>query len=508
MTLCDAVAAFEGGRRYEGSRSITAGGATAGSFSADRFSLLALRRRSVALSLAFFGVFSLAITYVVPVASTLAAGGKTISPLRVLSTPSLAFPALKVPALTHHAAALPPVVDVQAGRGTPSSRGRARGAQLPRAIHVPVVTNAYTTRPQPHPPGQQPTLPTYEDSIGLDTAIAVPDTTVQPMPEPKPQDAQQQQTTEQAPASDPNTAAIAAALAQLQQGITLPQNNPTGTGSTSGTGTQTSSGGTSTGSTTGTGTGANTTTVPPTDTKANPDPNLNNITPTNPNPPTTTDTSGTGGTTGGTTTSTDPSQTVTLPQETTTGSTPPTTTGTGSNSTTATSGSGNPTNGTGTTATGAGTGTGTITVLVGGSATTPADPNNSTTPTGTSPTPPDPNANTSSGLSPPQVVSPTDGGTISSADSTATVSFGPSSVSADTQVSVTPSTASAPAGLQTLSPVYQLTAQDAATGTPITQFAAPATLTIHYQPVAGVTPQIYYLDPVNGPTPMASTVDL
>ena len=84
MTICDPVAAFEGGRRYEGSRSITAGGATASSFAADRFSLLALRRRSVALSLAFFGIFSLAISYIVPVAQTLAVGGHTISALREL----------------------------------------------------------------------------------------------------------------------------------------------------------------------------------------------------------------------------------------------------------------------------------------------------------------------------------------------------------------------------------------------------------------------------------------
>src|SRR5207247_10998994 len=62
-------------------------------------------------------------------------------------------------------------------------------------------------------------------------------------------------------------------------------------------------------------------------------------------------------------------------------------------------------------------------------------------------------------------------------------------------------------GLQTRSPVYQLSAQDAATGAPVTEFSAPPTLTIHYEQVPGVTAQIYYLDPVNGPTPIASSVD-
>jgi len=55
--------------------------------------------------------------------------------------------------------------------------------------------------------------------------------------------------------------------------------------------------------------------------------------------------------------------------------------------------------------------------------------------------------------------------------------------------------------------VYDLSAKDAATGAPVSQFAAPPTLTLKYTPVTGVTPQIYYLDPVNGPTPVASTVD-
>src|SRR6185312_13848231 len=100
---------------------ITAGGATASSFAADRFSLLALRRRSVALSLAFFGVFSLAISYIVPVAQTLAAGGQTISVLRGLTPPPLESPPPRQPAVTKN-----PAVVRRASRSTRTPR-RDRG---------------------------------------------------------------------------------------------------------------------------------------------------------------------------------------------------------------------------------------------------------------------------------------------------------------------------------------------------------------------------------------------
>jgi hypothetical protein len=53
---------------------------------------LALRRRSVAIALAAIGAFSLVVTYVVPVAATLAAAADTITPLRQLSVSTLEFP--------------------------------------------------------------------------------------------------------------------------------------------------------------------------------------------------------------------------------------------------------------------------------------------------------------------------------------------------------------------------------------------------------------------------------
>src|SRR5947209_4095054 len=115
----------------------------------DGLSLAGLRRRSTALALAALGAFSLAITYVVPVAATLAAGGQTISPLRQLTTPTLEFPPLRAPAVTRNSAAAPPAVRADAaGRGSP-----ARHGQPPRAIRIPVVTNSYTTRALPKKPG-------------------------------------------------------------------------------------------------------------------------------------------------------------------------------------------------------------------------------------------------------------------------------------------------------------------------------------------------------------------
>jgi hypothetical protein len=132
----------------------------------DRFSLLALRRRSVALWMVALGSFSLAISYVVPVAATLAAGnGGTISPLRVLSAPTLEFPALAVPTITANPQSVPPAPNPHQMAPAQSGASSAASGFAPQTI--PVVTNAYTTRPAPpQPKGDDANLPAYEDSIG------------------------------------------------------------------------------------------------------------------------------------------------------------------------------------------------------------------------------------------------------------------------------------------------------------------------------------------------------
>src|SRR5438093_1274915 len=148
----------------------------------DRLSVLGLGRRGTALARAALGAFSLAISYVVPVAATLAAGGTTITPLRQFSTPTLEFPPLKAPAVTRNPATVPPAVAVT------RAYAPRQGSTPLQSIRVPVVTNAYTTRALPKPPAKPADLPTYEDAIGLETSIAVPDTKPVAMPEPKPQE--------------------------------------------------------------------------------------------------------------------------------------------------------------------------------------------------------------------------------------------------------------------------------------------------------------------------------
>jgi hypothetical protein len=119
---------------------------------ADQFSLLALRRRSVALWLVALGSFSLVISYVVPVAATLAAGTATISPLQTLSTPTLEFPALQVPTVTHHPQTAPPVAQIQPGHMGAASSAAGTSRQHATPTRAQIVTNQYTTRPAPRQP--------------------------------------------------------------------------------------------------------------------------------------------------------------------------------------------------------------------------------------------------------------------------------------------------------------------------------------------------------------------
>src|SRR5689334_11958777 len=101
---------------------------------------MALRRRGIALCLAALGGLSLAITYVIPVAATLAAGGATISPLRELDTPTLELPSLRIPSATR-AAPVPPLAAIHPAVPRTSTRAPV-GRHL---VRVPVVTSSYVT---------------------------------------------------------------------------------------------------------------------------------------------------------------------------------------------------------------------------------------------------------------------------------------------------------------------------------------------------------------------------
>jgi len=120
--------------------------------------------------------------------------------------------------------------------------------------------------------------------------------------------------------------------------------------------------------------------------------------------------------------------------------------------------------------------------------------------------PPDPNAKTASGLSPPASnVTVTNGGTVTSADGSASVAFTPRSVGSDLAVSVAVG-ATAPGGIEAVGQVYTLTATGA-DGSQVDTFASAPTLTIHYDPSGPTPTAIYYLDPVKGPTWIPGTVD-
>ena len=64
-----------------------------------------------------------------------------------------------------------------------------------------------------------------------------------------------------------------------------------------------------------------------------------------------------------------------------------------------------------------------------------------------------------------------------------------------------------PVGVRASSPVFDLIAVDATTFDRVTTFASAPTLTVSYDPSKPAPTSIYYVDPVNGPVAIPSTVD-
>ena len=96
------------------------------------------------------------------------------------------------------------------------------------------------------------------------------------------------------------------------------------------------------------------------------------------------------------------------------------------------------------------------------------------------------------------------GGTVTVG--TATLTFAPGALPADAYVLVTV-TSTPVNGLVTASPVFELTAHDAATGELIETFLIDPQLTIHVGAGLAIAPRITYVDPVTGPEALASTYD-
>jgi hypothetical protein len=134
----------------------------------------------------------------------------------------------------------------------------------------------------------------------------------------------------------------------------------------------------------------------------------------------------------------------------------------------------------------------------------PQPSDGATTLTSTPAAPTSPQAGSGGARAPPAgsvLITAAHGGTVTSG--LATFSFAPGALPAAAYVSITPTTVSVP-GLSVPAPAYDLVALDASTGAKIEKSNSPPVLT-----VAGSKPgsQVYYLDPVRGPQPIASSYD-
>ena len=104
------------------------------------------------------------------------------------------------------------------------------------------------------------------------------------------------------------------------------------------------------------------------------------------------------------------------------------------------------------------------------------------------------------------LVDPT-GGTVSSADGRALVSFGTGGVTAPTAVTVVPSALAVPPTVRPASAVFSLNATDTASGATITTFAGSPLLTISYDTSGPAPTAIYYIDESGAAVALPSTVD-
>ncbi|HTZ06005.1 MAG TPA: carboxypeptidase regulatory-like domain-containing protein [Gaiellaceae bacterium] len=108
---------------------------------------------------------------------------------------------------------------------------------------------------------------------------------------------------------------------------------------------------------------------------------------------------------------------------------------------------------------------------------------------------------------PPATITPTSGGSATSADANATVTFAAGSVSSDTDVVVDVATVTLPASISAASAAYDLRAVDAS-GVSVDHFGALPQLTISYDPNSKLgVPSIYYVDPSGAVQRLDSVVD-
>src|SRR4051794_8253430 len=474
---------------------------------ANPYGLTAMRVRGVRYVWALLGVLVLAAMYTAPIVAVFrqpALPGRT-TPLPNLAFPNVALPLLRVPKL--HALAPLPARQTQASAAAAGIHP-LQGVPVRRDVRhtLPVVTDAHTTlspgtsvghaKPKADPFAKVPTvsddtggpmaLPTAQAAPAQAPTATAPDTTTTGTPSSPDFDASDYIT----PASAPARAGYDPHVMQQFDDSSPAEGTSTTTATSAPATTVTSS-------------------TPPDTTSSKPSSGDQTQT-------LVTGSTGSSNTVTSTITSTAPSTTTTG----TTGSPgtldTSTTAGTGTNATPTTTVSGSTGAGSGsqcataigdttqTTSTAPTSGAGSASGSSGTAQTTASgatcDTTATATPTSATTAPPDPNANTSSGLSPPAgsgLITAVSGGSVTSADGRATVSFAPGAVASDVTVTVT----AVPGPLGT---AYDLRAVDAA-GNRIDTFAIAPVLTISY---AGTPPTgINYLDPTNGPQQIAATVD-
>ena len=138
---------------------------------------------------------------------------------------------------------------------------------------------------------------------------------------------------------------------------------------------------------------------------------------------------------------------------------------------------------------------------------TPPPGNSTTTPPTSTDTPSVPTG--AGGARAPPVgtlVSATTGGTVTSADGKASLTFLAGQLQSDVYISITVTTAT-PAGVSTASPAYSLSATDALSGATVDQFGYGPLLTLVYVSASGNAPQVFYLDATGAAQPIDSIVD-
>src|SRR5919201_2538133 len=120
---------------------------------ADALSLLAIRRTALGKSVVVVGLLALLALYVTPMARAITESSP-VSPLQELKLPAFDLPGLRVPAplkASNTAQRSPAHVAGSQAQNAALQSALHRRAVRQRTVHLPVVSNTYTTVSSPKP---------------------------------------------------------------------------------------------------------------------------------------------------------------------------------------------------------------------------------------------------------------------------------------------------------------------------------------------------------------------